>query len=138
MSRLTSLKPGDKVDMFSRKGTLQHWNRFAAVNDEFADHHMSDEGGQHEGFPAAFAMSPLEVSYLHNMLRDWLGSAGRIVSIEVRLKNVFLRGRTMTCHAEVSEIRDEDGGRLASLNVWEEDDRGTRLVAGEAQVLLTP
>jgi hypothetical protein len=137
MSELTYLKPGDEVDVFSREGTLHHWNRFAAVNDEFADHHMSDQGGQHEGFPAAFGMAPLEISYLHNMLRDWLDSTGRIVSIEIRLKNVFLRGRTITCHGEVTEIQEKEGERLVALNVWENDDHGTRLVTGRAQVVLT-
>lgn len=138
MSDLANLKQGDTVDVFSREGTLHHWNRFAAVNDEFADHHMSDEGGRHEGFSAAFGMSPLEVSYLHTMLREWLGTAGRIVSIDVRLKNVFLRGRVLSAHGTVRETQDTDDGRLVVLDVWEEDDQGTRLVTGEARVLTSP
>jgi hypothetical protein len=134
MIDVESLQPGDPVPTFSREGTLHHWNRFASVNDEYADHHMDDEVGRAEGFPASFIMAPLEHAYFHNMLRDWIGDQGRIVRIDIKLRNPLIRGRTLTAGGEVTGIRREDGEVLVDLDIWEDDDEGTRLAPGVAVV----
>jgi hypothetical protein len=129
-----ALAPGTRVPPFSRKGTFQHWNRFAAVNDEYADHHMDDDVGRHEGFDAAIGMAPLTFSYAQAMLREWLGEDGRIVSLTIRLRSPFLRGRTLTLAGEVREVRREDDELIADVEVWADDDLGVRIVLGEARV----
>ena len=129
-----SLAAGDEITVWERQGTLHHWNRFAAINDEFADHHMDDEAGRHEGFEGAFIMAPLSHAYLHAMLREWMGDDGRIVSIEMRLRSPLLRGRTLRAGGTVTGIRREDGEVFVDLDVWEVDDQETRLGAGPATV----
>jgi hypothetical protein len=129
-----ALAVGDEVPAFERAGTLHHWNRFAAVNDEFADHHMDDEAGRSEGFSSSFIMAPLEHAYLHAMLRDWIGEEGRIVSVNVRLRSPLLRGRTLTAGGRVTSVSREADEVVVELEVWEEDDQGTRLVPGTATV----
>lgn len=138
MIDIDALRPGFKVPVFRREGTLHHWNRFAAVNDEFADHHMDDAAGRHEGFSAAFIMAPLEHAYLHAMLRDWLGEQGRIVSIDIRLRNPLTRGRWITAGGEITEVRRQGAELICHLEVWEIDDLDTRLASGPAVVAITP
>ena len=47
---------GDELPVFQRATGLHHWNRYAAVNDEFVPIHMDDEAGQEAGYPSAFGM----------------------------------------------------------------------------------
>lgn len=131
------LHEGCALPEFVREGTLHHWNRYAAVNDEFADHHMDDESGRHEGFAAAFIMGPLEHDYVHAMLRSAIGEEGRIVRVDVKLRNPLLRGRTLTAGGEVTAVRREGDEHIVDLDVWEHDDQGLRLTYGSATVAIS-
>jgi len=131
-----SIKVGDTIPPFQREGTLQHWNRYAGVNYEFAGHHMDDEIGRHEGFPSAIGMAPLILAYLHAMLRNWGGEDARVVKVAMELRRPFLRGRTLIASGKVSGTREEDGELLVDLEVWADDDQGTRLVGGTAVMAL--
>jgi acyl dehydratase len=136
MTGLSSLRVGTKIPVWQREGTLNHWNRFAAANYEFAGHHMDDEVGRYEGFPGAFIMAPFSHAYLHCMLREWIGDEGdtRIVKVDMRLKNPLFRGRTMTAGGEVTALREEGGELFIDLGIWQVDDEGTQLGKGVATV----
>ena len=127
-----SIAVGDTVAELRRPGSLQLWNRLAGVNDEFADHHLDDEVGRHEGFPSAFGMAPLTFALLQTMLRDWVGDDGRLVSVSIQLRSPWLRGRTLVAGGQVTTI----DGSMVHLDVWADDDTGTRLVKGDACVEL--
>jgi hypothetical protein len=77
----SELTVGAEIPVFQRATGLQNWNRYAAVNDEFVDFHMDDEAGRAAGFPTAFGMGNLQWSYLHSLLRAWIGDEGRIVRL---------------------------------------------------------
>ncbi len=136
MIDVAALAPGSAIPAFSRRGSFQAWTRFAAVNYEIADHHMDDEVARHEGFPSAFAMAPLTFSYVQAMLRDWVGDQGRIVSVAIRLRAPFLRGRLLTATGVVTALRPHGDELLVDADVWADDDEGTRLVVGTATVAL--
>jgi acyl dehydratase len=127
-------KPGDALPPFSREGTVHHWNRFAAANYEFAGHHWDDDVARHEGFPAPFAMAPLLHAYLYAMLRAWAGPEARIAAVAIRLRSPFLKGRAMTAGGAVAAVRAEGGETVAELELWMDDDGGTRLSTGTATV----
>jgi acyl dehydratase len=131
---VSELRVGDEIPLWVREGTLDHWNRFAAVNDEYAGHHMDDEVGRFEGFSGAFIMAPLSHAYLHAMLREWIGEEGRIVSVAMRLRSPLFRGRTLTASGTVTAVRREGDEVFVDLDVAEDDDEGTRLAPGTATV----
>jgi acyl dehydratase len=65
---------GQDVVSWSRKTDFMHWNRYAAVNDEFVYIHMDDVAGRRAlNEQGAFGMGNLRFAYLHNMLREWAG-----------------------------------------------------------------
>ena len=80
---------------FVRTTGFHNWNRYAAVNDEFVPIHMDDEAGRAQGFPGAFGMGNLMWSYLHNLLRDWMGDDGRIVTMACSFRSPNNRGMTV-------------------------------------------
>jgi hypothetical protein len=132
---LRTLKVGDEVPKLVRRGDLQHWNRYAAVNHEFAGHHMDDGVGVHEGFEAAIGMGPFIHALLHQMLREWVGEeVGRVIKVGMQSRRPWIRGRTLTEGGKVTAIREEGGEVVVSLEVWGDNDKGERLVIGEAEV----
>jgi acyl dehydratase len=129
-------KAGDAIPVFQRTAGLAEWNRYAAVNDEFVPIHMDDEAGRAAGFPGAIGMGRLQWSYLHNMLRDWLPPGGRIVAVQAQLRAPNRKGSTITAHGIVTAVHTEGGIRRIDLNVWIDDEQGTRLAPGSATVEL--
>jgi len=115
---------------------LDNWNRYAAVNDEFVPIHMDDEAGREAGYPTAFGMGNLQLAYLHNLVRDWLGDDGGIVSLSCQFRAANTRGMTVTARGVVTAVREVDGRQLADLEVWTEDGEGRKLAPGTATVEL--
>jgi acyl dehydratase len=133
---VAELAPGERIPLWSREGTFYHWNRFHAVNSDFAGHHMDDDVGRHEGFTRAFISAPFSHAYLHAMLREWLSGEGRIVTVDMRLKNPLLRGRTLEAGGEITTLRPEGEEVFVDLEIWQIDDEGTQLGIGTATVAL--
>jgi hypothetical protein len=130
-----SIVAGQELPTFERPGTVLHWARYAAVNPaHIVGHHFDDEVARHEGFEAAFIMAPLEHAYLHVMLRQWMGSRGRIVKLDIRLRRPLLRGRMLTAGGTVTVVRRQPDRTIVEIDVWESDDLGEILVLGSAEV----
>ena len=129
---------GTELPPFVRTTDFHHWNRYAAVNDEFVPIHMDDAAGQAQGFPGAFGMGNLMWSYLHNLVRDWIGDDGRIVAMGCSFRSPNLRGMTVEARGTVTAVRDEDGERLVDLEltVVDHDNADTVLVPATATVAL--
>jgi acyl dehydratase len=131
-----TVRPGTELPPFERRPGLHHWNRYAAVNDEFVDIHMSDEAGQAAGYPGAIGMGNLQWAYLHNLLEDWLDGAGRIIRLECQFRGPSLRDAVVRARGTVTAVREEDGGRRVDLDVWIEDGEEKKLIPGTATVAL--
>lgn len=128
---------GDRLPPVTRTTGFEHWNRFAAVNDEFVPIHMDDEAGRAAGHPTATGMGDLQWSYLHNLVRGWLGTPGRIVRIEGQFRGLITKGMTVTARGVVTAVDSEPGGtRTATLDIWIEDEHGNKLMPATAVVRL--
>jgi acyl dehydratase len=128
---------GTEIPPFTRRTGFANWNRYAAVNDEFVPIHMDDDAGRAAGQPGAFGMGNLQFAYLHNLLRQWIGPEGEILGVSCQFRALNTRDAVVTARGRVTgSRRTDDGGVLADLEVWTEDQDGRTLAPGTAQVLL--
>ena len=93
---------------------------------------MNDEAARSEGFPKAFGMGNLQWSYLHSLLRQFVGDDGQILRLDVQFRNPNLRGQTLTAYGTVTDIE----GETVAIELWTQEDEGTRLAVGTAHVRL--
>ena len=121
---------GDVVPAFVRQTEFANWNRYAAVNDEFVPIHMDDEAGAAAGNGGAFGMGNLQWAYLHNMLRDWMGPNGTILSMEVQFRSINHKNQIVSANGVVTAV----DGDVVTLDVWTEQQEGTKLAPGTATV----
>ena len=85
------VEEGAEIPTFQRKTDIMHWNRYAAVNDEFVYIHMDADYAKSIGQPDVFGMGNLRLAYLHNMLRSWVGEEGDQRSeIRKRVESIYL------------------------------------------------
>lgn len=126
---------GQELPPFRRTTDLGTWNRYAAVNNEFVPIHMDDAAGRAAGLPGAIGMGNLQLAYLHNVVRDWLGDRGRIERLDCQFRAPNIRGQTVTARGVVTEVERGDSVRV-TLEIWTEDEDGNRLAPGTCTVQL--
>jgi hypothetical protein len=97
---------------------------------------MDDEAGRAAGYPSAFGMGNLQWAYLHNLLRQWLGDDGRILSIACEFRAANVQGQVVTAGGSVTAVQDEGDERIVDLDVWTEEQNGTKLAPGRATVAI--
>ena len=128
---------GDELPTFVRQTDFMHWNRYAAVNDEFVYIHMDDEGGRGaQNEQGAFGMGNLRYAYLLNMLRDWAGDEADIRELGVQFRAINQKHDVLTCTGKVTEKSVEGDEHIVTIeiNVMNQDDEAT--TPGSAKVVL--
>ncbi|MGE0881804.1 MAG: hypothetical protein AB7L13_23300 [Acidimicrobiia bacterium] len=132
------VKVGEEIPVHHRPNQgFEEWNRYAAVNDEFVNIHMHDEGGRAAGMASAFGMGNISTAYVHIMLRTWIGvEEGRIVKVGLSFRSPLLRYKDCTAHGLVKAIRPEGDEVFIDLDVWTQDQDGTKFAIGDATVAI--
>ena len=131
---MTTIEVGAEIPPFVRQPGFHHWNRYAAVNDEFVPIHMDDEAGRAAGYPSAFGQGNLQWSYLHNVLRQWLGDDGTIERLSCTFRGANVKDQTVTARGRITAVSEREGRRVVELDVWTENEAGAPLAPGTARV----
>ena len=126
---------GTEMPAWSRQTDFAHWNRFAAVNDEFIPIHMDDEAGRAAGnATGAFGMGNLRFAYIANALRDWFGEDAEIVEIGCRYRRLNQKNDGLTVTGRVVEV----SGLEVRLEVDVVNQAGEGTTPGHAVIALPP
>ena len=128
---------GDEVPALQRETDFMHWNRYAAVNDEFVPFHMDDEAGRKAGNKeGAFGMGNLRYAYLANALRDWIGDEADIREIGCQYRAINQKHDTLTVVGKVVEKQVVDGENRVKLTTNVMNQAGQATCPGHAVVAL--
>jgi hypothetical protein len=97
---------------------------------------MDDEAGRAAGFPTAFGMGNLQWSFLHSLLRAWIGDEGRIRKLSCQFRSPNIRNQIVTAHGRITAVRDEGTETVVDLEVWTQNDSGQAMAPGTATVAI--
>lgn len=131
------VRPGDALPAWSRTTDFMHWNRYAAVNDEFMPFHMDDEDGRRAGNPAgAFGMGNLRFAYMLNALQAWIGDAAEVRELACRYRVMNQKHDELTVVGRVvaSELVGDEGQIRLDIDVTNQ--KGESTCPGHAIVVL--
>jgi acyl dehydratase len=128
---------GDEVPAFARTTEFAHWNRYAAVNDEFIDVHMSTDAAKAAGQPDVFGMGNLRVAYVHNALHDWLGARGDVAAFACQFRALNFLGDQLVTHGHVAAVdRGDDGTRMVTVEFGVVNQAGEETMPGTAEIVV--
>ncbi|MFZ3005370.1 MAG: hypothetical protein WA047_04290 [Phenylobacterium sp.] len=128
---------GDQLPTWSRKTDLMHWNRFAAVNDEFLPFHMDDDDGRKAGnSQGAFGMGNLRFAYMLNALCAWAGDDAQVRELRCQYRVMNQKHDTLTVVGRVLEKQITDGEHQVRLEISVLNQNGQSTCPGEALVIL--
>jgi acyl dehydratase len=128
---------GQQLPVFSRKTDLMHWNRWAAIYDEFLYYHMDDERAIENGQPSSIGQGRIRVSYAHTLLRNWIGDEGLILKIDVQMRGINFKNDEIECVGRVtSKSKDSSGAWLIQIEIDIKNQEGRTISPGKATVML--
>ena len=130
------IREGTALPAFERTTGFGHWNRYAAVNDEFIDVHMDRAAAQAAGQPDVFGMGNLRIAYVHNALHEWLAGEGDIVEFGCQFRALNFLGDDLRTECVMRESERRGGDALLGFDVNVRNQRDESTMPGTASVLL--
>jgi acyl dehydratase len=127
---------GQEIPGFTRQTDFMHWNRYAAVNEEFVYIHMDDEAGKAAGQGAAFGMGNLRWAYILNALRAWIGDEAEVRELSMQFRAVNHKHDVLRTQAIVTDKKQENGENLVILDVNILNQKDEKTAPGRAVVVL--
>lgn len=95
---------------------------------------LRDDVAQAFGFPFAHDSGIDRISWLGNLLTNWMGDQGTLKALSVRLTLPNVYGDATWCRGRVTGKRREEGQGLVDLEVWCDNQRGQQTALGTATV----
>jgi acyl dehydratase len=127
---------GDELPVFERVTGFAQWNRYAAVNDEFIDVHMSAEAARAAGQPDVFGMGNLRIAYAHALLHDWLDGRGDVVAFGCQFRGLNFLDDRLTVHGRVTSREERDGTTVLGLEMGVRNQHGEETMPATAEVVV--
>lgn len=131
------LKVGDRHEAVVIENVNRtHVVKYAGASGDFNPLHHDDTVAQQlAGYPSVFAHGMFSMGLTGTMLANWLGPVA-LKRYGVRFTRQVWPGDTLTATGEVTDIREEDGQRVAVIRVVTANQRGEPVIEGEAAARL--
>ncbi|MBI2329462.1 MAG: MaoC family dehydratase N-terminal domain-containing protein [Chloroflexi bacterium] len=98
--------------------------------------HMEDTRAREIGLPGAYDYGCQRISWLGNLLTNWMGDDGFVKRLKGSLRRFNMVGDTTWCQGKVVKKYLENGEHLVDIDCWAENQRGEVTLSGPATVRL--
>jgi len=132
MTATGSVEVGQELPELVKHPTTRQLVQYAGAQGDFYEIHYDQEYARSVGLPGVILHGLLKAGFLGQLVTDWLGDRGRLVSFEVSYRGVDEPGHPYRCRGRVSKVDDAD----VELEVWGEDEGGKRTTVGIAKLRL--
>jgi acyl dehydratase len=134
---MADVKVGDKkelvlVDDLTRTQIVQYAGASGDYNPLHSDDKFTTEVA---GYPSVFAHGMLTMGMTGRIITDWFGVES-LKKYGVRFVKQVFPGDALTATAEVTDVRDEGGERVADVSVTTVNQDGDAVLTGAATVRL--
>lgn len=127
---------GDMLPTLVKHPTPRQLVQWASAAGEFSEMHYDKEFALAKGFPGIIVHGMLVVSFLGQMVTDWIGEWGTLKKTKTSNRRFILVDEDITCKGAVTKKEIEDGEHRVELELWAENSKGEKCVLGTAQVVL--
>jgi acyl dehydratase len=128
-----TVKVGDELPELVKHPTTRQLVQYAGAQGDFYEIHYDQEYARSVALPGVILHGLLKAAFLGQLVTDWLGDRGRLISFEVSYRGVDTPGRPYRCRGRVTNV--DDGN--VELEVRGEDEAGKRTTLGTATVYMT-
>ncbi|MBM2825991.1 MAG: Acyl dehydratase [Dehalococcoidia bacterium] len=127
---------GQEIGPLVKLPTREQVRDYVSLSEVRLGRFTSDAAAQGEGLRGVIVPGNMSMSFLAQLLTDWVGQEGRLAKLEVNFRRMVEPGDRLECKAVVTDISVRDGRNLVVLDAYIENQRGERPIQGIAEVLL--
>jgi acyl dehydratase len=130
------IETGSELPALVKLPTTMQLVKYAGASGDYYQIHYDKDFALASGLPGVIVHGWLALSFLGQMITDWMGGKGALVKLSGSYKGMNLVGEEIFCYGKVAKKYVEDGRRLVRLEMWAENPRGGKTVTGTAVVAL--
>ena len=128
--RFAEIETGEEIPPLEKHPSTRQLVMWAGASGDFNPIHFDKDFALAKGLPGVIVHGQLALAFLGQMVTDWLGNSGELARISVSYKGMNFPGEAITCRGVVKN--KSEGAREVTLEVWAENPRGEKTVAGTA------
>ncbi len=98
--------------------------------------HWDETFARAVGAPGAYDYGPQRVTWLGQVMSNWMGDDGWLQALNVQVRRFNIIGDLTRCTGVVTNKRREGDQHLVDCDLWAENQRGERTAMGSATVVL--
>ena len=130
------IEAGSEIPALVKRPDTMQLVKFAGASGDYYQIHYDKDFALASGLPGVIVHGWLTLSFLGQVLTDWLGEKGTPVELNGSYRGVKLVPAGIICGGKVTRKYEEDGRQLARVEIWAENPRGEKTVTGQAVVAL--
>ncbi len=130
------IEVGSEIPALVKCPTTMQLVKFAGASDDYYPIHYDKDIAQANGLPGVIVHGWLTLSFLGQMITDWMGEGGTLVKLSGSYRGMNFPGETLICKGTVTKKYIEDGQHFVVCSLWTENPKGEKTVTGTAVVTL--
>jgi len=130
------IEAGSEIPALVKCPTTMQLVKFAGASGDYYPIHYDKDFAQANGLPSVIVHGWLTLSFLGQMLTDWMGKSGTLVKLGGSYRGMNLVGEDIFCYGKVTRKYVEGNNHYVRLEIWAENPRQERTVSGSAVVKL--
>ena len=127
------LEVGLELPELVKQPTTRQLVQYAGAQGDFYEIHYDQEYAKSVGLPGVILHGLLKAAFLGQLVTDWLGDDGKLKTFAISYRGIDQPGHSYRCRGRVTRV---DGDEV-ELEVWGEDEAGSRTTVGTATVQTT-
>ena len=130
------VNPGDELPALVKYPTTMQLVKFAAAQGDYHQIHYDKDFALAQGLPGIIIHGWLGLSFLGQMVTDWIGERGDLVKLGGSYRGMNRVHEDVFCYGTVTGKERKEGRNLVHIDVWMENPAGERTIVGNATVAL--
>ncbi len=130
------IEAGSEIPALVKYPTTMQLVKYAGASGDYYQIHYDKDFALANGLPGIIVHGWLALSFLGQMLTDWLGEGGVLVKLNGSYRGMNLVHEDIICNGKVTKKYVEDGKNYARVEIWAENPQGEKTVTGSAVVML--
>ena len=130
------IETGSEIPVLVKYPTTMQLVKFAGASGDYYQIHYDKDFAQASGLPGVIVHGWLALSFLGQMLTDWIGGGGALVKLSGSYRGVNNVNEDIFCYGKATRKYVEDDNHFVRLEIWAENPQGERTASGSAVVKL--
>jgi acyl dehydratase len=130
-----TVNEGDTLSELIKEPGVSQLVKYSAGSGDFNPLHHDYNFPQAKEIGSIIVHGRFKYAALGQLVSDWLGHNGRVKKISCQYRGMDMPNQVMTCRGTITRKWEEDGEKMAELEIWVENADGKKTTPGSAVVI---